>query len=137
MSWISFRRELLILFRRFEHLILKQLLDLCVGFVILKISVSLENKTMLSLKNLLSTAVHRAGIHRQVSANQLVQIAGDFLDAAMLSEVRVFAKIISFRDGTLKIHCKNSIAAHEVKMLEPGIREAITSVDPKNDVRQI
>lgn len=92
---------------------------------------------MLTLKSLIPKAINRAGISEQIRATAVVQAAEQFLDMAMLSDLRKMAQVVSFSQGLLKIHCRNSVAAHEVQSLQTGIVEAVTAADPRVDVRRV
>ncbi len=92
---------------------------------------------MLELKSMLQKAIGRAGLTRQISASSAVMTARQFLQAALVKEMQGMVRVVSFHQGLLRIACKNSVAAHEVTLLEPGIREAIITMDPRADVKTI
>lgn len=92
---------------------------------------------MRALKYLIPKAIQRAGISKEVSATRIVGAASDFLDLAVLKDLRHTIKVVSYAHGSLKIYCEHTIAAHEVRCLEPGIVEAITTVEPRAYLRNI
>ncbi len=92
---------------------------------------------MLSIKGLLKHAVNRAGIAPQVRAASVVQAVSDFLDAAVLPDLRSSVHVVSFANGLLKIACDHGVAANETKMLEHGILEAAMTADPAVHIRHV
>ncbi len=92
---------------------------------------------MLTMKNLIKSAVHRAGITAQVSSVQIVTAIRVFLDASVIPVLRPSIQVISYQHGSLKILCANAVAAHEVRSLESGIRDALVRTDPKAELRHL
>lgn len=92
---------------------------------------------MLSMKGLIKSAVHRAGITEQVNSVQIVSAVRYFLDTAVLDTLRPMIQVISYSHGTLKLLCQNSVAAHEVRSLESGIRDALIRANPKAELRYL
>lgn len=92
---------------------------------------------MLSLKGLLNHAVNRAGIAPQIRSANVVQAVTDFLDSAMLLDLRPAVHVVSFANGMLKIACDHSVAANESKALESGMIEAAMTADPQVQIRHV
>ncbi|MEK7665546.1 MAG: hypothetical protein AAB337_01555 [Patescibacteria group bacterium] len=92
---------------------------------------------MLSLKGLLNHAVKRAGISQQVRSANVVQAVSDFLDVALLPDLRPAVHVVSFANGLLKIACDHSVAANETKALESGMIEVAMTADPQVQIRHV
>lgn len=92
---------------------------------------------MLPLKNLIRTAVHRAGISQQVHATHVTETTRAFLETALLPSLITQVHVVSFVDGVLKIACQSAVAAHEVKSVQEGIVEAVVSTIPTCQIRHV
>ncbi|MBI2485099.1 hypothetical protein HYW18_03055 [Candidatus Uhrbacteria bacterium] len=92
---------------------------------------------MLSLSNLLTPALRRAGIERAVLAAQVVSATEEWLTVMLPEATRNSAKAISVYDETIHIACTNRAVGQflegRYKLLEAHVVRAV----PKMSVRAL
>ena len=82
----------------------------------------------LSLKNLLPQSLRKSGSVRQIEASMITEKAGFVLEELFGKEAASQMKIVSFRNGNLKISCMHSAYAEEITLRE---KETIAAINAR------
>lgn len=90
-----------------------------------------------SLKDLLTDAVRRANIGRQVTAAQIVLVSNEYFDKNLFGRRRSDVRAVSFKNGAIMIGCLNSSASQYVSQLKNELLEHVQKQIPKSDIKRI
>ncbi|MBI2476712.1 DUF721 domain-containing protein [Candidatus Uhrbacteria bacterium] len=89
------------------------------------------------LTTLLSTAMSRAGIVRQVSSAQIVQAGNEALERLLGDGVLLHARCVSFVEGRLCVSCRNATLGEEIRMQQDAIITDVIRKAPRASIERV
>jgi len=81
---------------------------------------------MLQLKDLLSDALRRGQINREIAALEVIEIFNDLLEEQLPLTRKADIRGVSYRNGQINADCKNNLAVHWLTTHESILIELLT-----------